>query len=129
VTPSTRHSRGGLEREVLALLGAAGRPMTAGEVLDGLGRRLAYTTVMTTLARLYTKGALSRDATGRAYTYGLTGSPADANAALISHKMHTVLDAGDNRAGVLARFVADLGPGDEQTLLELLAGQQPEKES
>ncbi len=124
---STPRGRGALETEVLALLGATGRPMTASEVLEELGLKLAYTTVMTTLARLYRKGALIRDSSGRAFTYALAGSPADVDTAVVAHKMRAVLDAGNDRAGVLARFVADLTPGDEQMLTELLAsGQQPE---
>jgi predicted transcriptional regulator len=110
-----------LESEILAVLGAAGRPMTAGEVLDSLDGRLAYTTVMTTLGRLFTKGALIRDPSGRAYTYALAGSPADVDASIVAHKMRKVLDAGHDRAGVLARFVADLSPNDEQMLIALLA--------
>jgi len=47
----------GLEREVLACLAAAGRPLTAAEVLAELGGDLAYTTWMTTLARLHAKHA------------------------------------------------------------------------
>ena len=35
--------------------------------------------------------------------------------------MRRVLDAGGDRAGVLARFVADLSPEDEQLLSGLLA--------
>src|ERR1700749_3500879 len=43
--------RGALERDVLACLAAAGRPMSPGEVRADLGDELAYTTVMTTLSR------------------------------------------------------------------------------
>ena len=35
--------------------------------------------------------------------------------------MRRVLDEGGDRAGVLARFVADLSPEDEQLLAGLLA--------
>ncbi len=102
--------------------------MTAGEVLEELGG-LAYTTVMTTLARLYTKGALDRARSGRAFTYALTGSPSDVDASLAAHRMRVVLEAGDDRAGVLARFVADLSPRDEQMLTDLLnSGHKSETE-
>ena len=117
----TARPRGALEREVLACLAAAARPMTAGDVLAELGGGLAYTTVMTTLARLQAKGVLTRELSGRAYVYAVAGDPAHLEASLAAHRMRRVLDAGGDRAGVLARFVADLSPEDEQLLSGLLA--------
>jgi len=112
--------RGVLERQVLACLAAADRAITAGEVLSELGGDLAYTTVMTTLARLHTKGAVSRELNGRAYAYSLNGDEADINMVVTAHRMRRLLEAGENRAGVLARFVADLSPEDEKLLTDLL---------
>ncbi len=114
--------RGALEREVLACLAAAGRPLTAGEVLADLGGGLAYTTVMTTLTRLQAKGALTREPSGRAYAYTLAGTLDAIPASLTARGMRRLLDAGEDRAGVLARFVADLSPDDERLLAELLDG-------
>lgn len=112
--------RGALERQVLACLAAADRPITAGEVLTELGGDLAYTTVMTTLARLHTKGAVSRELNGRAFAYSLNGDEGDINMVVTAHRMRRLLEAGENRAGVLARFVADLAPEDEKLLTDLL---------
>ena len=64
-----RREAGGLESEVLAALWAAGRPLTAGEVVDQLGTRLAYNTVATILSRLHAKGAVHRELAGRAHAY------------------------------------------------------------
>ena len=114
MTEPSGRPRGALEREVLACLAAAGRPLTAGEVLADLGDGLAYTTVMTTLTRLHAKGVLTREASGRAYAYSLTGSLEAIPASLTAGRMRRLLDAGEDRAGVLARFVADLGPDDER---------------
>jgi predicted transcriptional regulator len=118
--PSTR-PRGGLEREVLASLAAADRAMTASEVLNEIGGRLAYTTVMTALSRLHAKGVLTRESSGKAYKYSLVGAPGDLDSSLTAHQMHRALDAGEDRARVLARFVADLSSEDERVLLQLLA--------
>ncbi|HEY0717454.1 MAG TPA: BlaI/MecI/CopY family transcriptional regulator [Streptosporangiaceae bacterium] len=120
--------RGALEREVLASLAAAGRPLSPGEVRAELGDDLAYTTVMTTLSRLYAKGALSRRTAGRGYAYELPGSPDGAQASMTAHRMLQLLDKGGDRAGVLSRFVADLSPEDEELLSGLLTdghGQDP----
>ncbi len=120
MTAAPGRPRGALERQVLACLAAADRPVTAGEMLTELGGNLAYTTVMTTLARLHTKGAVSRELHGRAYAYSLNGDQADVNMVVTAHRMRRLLDGGDNRAGVLARFVADLAPEDEKLLTDIL---------
>ena len=116
-----RRPRGGLERQVLACLAAARRPMTPSEVLAEIGGDLAYTTVMTTLTRLHDKGALDRRPVGRAYAYSLPGDPSAVESVAVAHRMRRLLDAGHDRAGVLTRFVADLSPEDEQLLVELVA--------
>ena len=120
-----RRDRGALEAEVLATLAAAQRALTPAEVLEGLGRDLAYTTVMTTLSRLHTKGALVREREGRAYAYRLATSPGSMSAALTARQMRRLLDAGDDRTRVLARFVGELDADEEKILTAILA-QEPE---
>src|SRR3954471_9119295 len=112
--------RGALEQEVLGCLAAAGRPLTVAEVLADLGGDLAYTTVLTALSRLHAKGALRREPSGRAFAYSLPADPAALGAAVTARRMSRLLDSGQDRAGVLARFVADLSPEDERLLTELL---------
>ncbi len=85
-------ARGGLELEVLSCLAAAGRPMTPAEVQEEIGGGLAYTTVMTTLSRLYAKRALERTAAGRAYAYSLVGGPEAARSNMAAHQMLKLLD-------------------------------------
>ena len=94
----TRRDRGALEKEVVAALAAAGRPLTPSEVQAELGGVLAYTTVMTSLVRLADKGVLQRDRTGRAYAYRLIG---DATV-MTARRMRQLLESGSDRAGVLA---------------------------
>jgi predicted transcriptional regulator len=112
--------RGALEREILACLAAADRPLSPAEVRAELADRLAYTTVMTTLSRLHAKGAISRQLVGRGYAYALRGGPEQAQASMTAHRMLKLLEAGGDRAGVLSRFVADLSQEDEQLLNDLL---------
>lgn len=113
--------RGQLERDVVACVAAADGPVTAAAVQAELGGGLAYTTVMTTLARLERKGVLARRLEGKAYAYSLARGVDDVESSLAAHRMRRVLDAGEDRAGVLARFVADLSERDEQVLRDLLA--------
>jgi predicted transcriptional regulator len=59
---------GHLEITVMEILWAAGEA-TVHDVAQRLGRPLAYTTVMTTLDRLYKKGLLARRKSERAFLY------------------------------------------------------------
>jgi predicted transcriptional regulator len=113
-------SRGALEREIIACLAAVVRPLTPAEVRRELSGDLAYTTVMTTLSRLHAKGAIERVLQGRAYAYSLSGGAEGARANVTAHQMLKLLDHGSDRAAVLARFVDDLEPEDEELLTELL---------
>ncbi len=106
---------GALEQEVLAVLAAAGDPLTPAQVQESLDGDLAYTTVMTALSRLHAKGVLSRERVGRAFAYRWLDA-----STLTARRMHRLLETGDDRAAVLARFVAELGPEDGRLLEELL---------
>jgi predicted transcriptional regulator len=111
---------GNLERAVLAVLAAREAPLTVAEVQRDLPGSPAYTTVMTTLARMAAKGALRQERDGRAYRYSLAAPAESVDAAVAARRMYRLLADGSDRASVLARFVAELGPDEERLLLELL---------
>ena len=112
----TRRPRSGsLEADVMTVLWAADGPLTPGLVLEQLNRELAYTTVMTTLLRLYEKGQLQRRRSGRAYAY----SPCQRAEEHTAQAMSELLASGDS-AAVLARFVDRLGPEEEALLRRFL---------
>lgn len=113
---SGRRARGTLEQEIVAALATSRKPMTPAQVRDQLGRDLAYTTVMTVLARLAEKGLVTRRRVGRAYAYRVVRDEAEVTA----RQMQRLLDTGDDRAAVLSRFVGVLSDDDEQLLIELL---------
>jgi predicted transcriptional regulator len=123
---STGRRRGALEQDVLSTLAAADGPLTVAEVLADLGGDLAYTTVLTALSRLHAKGALRREPSGRAFAYSVPADPQAVGASVTARRMSRLLDAGADRAGVLARFVADLSPEDERLLTELLVEGRPQ---
>lgn len=124
-----RREPGRLEQEVLAVVAAADGPVTPAQVQAELrtatGRELAYTTVMTTLVRLYAKGAVVRQDAARGFAYSLAAIPAQLPAALTARQMQRLLDAEDDRAGALTRFVAALSPQDEAFLATLLQDRSP----
>lgn len=111
----SRRPPGSLEQQVTAALSAAGRPLTPGQVLDAVGADLAYTTVMTVLARLFNKGTVTRRRSGRAYAYSVADQ-----AEVTARRMRRLLDAGDDRAAVLTRFVGALSDDEERLLASLL---------
>ncbi|MGH7749270.1 MAG: BlaI/MecI/CopY family transcriptional regulator, partial [Candidatus Dormibacteria bacterium] len=113
-----RHAPGWLENEVLAALWAGSGPMTPAMVQEALPRELAYTTVMTVLHRLHTKGLVDRQRRGRAFAY----QPVIDAAELAARQMRSALDRGQSRTAVLQRFVAGLSAEDERVLHGLLSG-------
>jgi predicted transcriptional regulator len=90
------------------------RALTSTEVLEGLGGRLAYTTIMTTLDRLHDKGVTTRSRVGRAYAYAPLEPPT-----VTARRRCRELDGADSREMVLARFVAELQPADMPVLQRL----------
>jgi predicted transcriptional regulator len=113
-----RRGAGELEAAVLAVLQAAGSPLSAAEVRDQLGGDLAYTTVVTILSRLHAKGVLDRRKAGRAFAY----RPVADEPGLAARRLAQMLDAEPDREAVLARFVSGLSGKDEEMLRRMLGG-------
>jgi predicted transcriptional regulator len=117
---SDRRVTGPLETAVLAIVAAADGAVSVADVQKKLPGEPAYTTVMTTLSRLAGKGALSQSREGRAFKYALAAPPEAVDDAVAARRMRRLLSDGSDRAGVLARFVAELDPEEERLLTELL---------
>jgi len=113
-----RRRRGGLERDIIATLLDAAVPLPAADVRRRLGGTLAYTTVMTVLTRLAAKGLIERSRSGRGYVYRASTDASEVTA----RRMQQLLDADDDRAAVLTRFVGALSAEDERLLATLLRG-------
>lgn len=60
---------GKLELEILNVLWSASDSLSVADVVKALDHSRAYTTVMTTMSRLYDKGFLTQTRDGRAYSY------------------------------------------------------------
>jgi predicted transcriptional regulator len=111
-----RRESGELESQILSALWSAPGPLTTAEIVSALGGGLAYTTVQTILSRLHAKGAVRREAAGRAHAY----TPVMNDAGLAARRMRVALDRGGDREAVLNHFVGSLTPEDEDTLTRLL---------
>lgn len=107
---------GALEREVLSLLWAQDQ-LSVRDVQSRLPRRVAYTTVMTTLDRLYKKGVLTRVQAGRAFVYSPGISREDLQAAIASRVLTSLLQArGANAVPVLSNLVDTVEQHDAELL-------------
>ena len=116
---------GDLERVVMEHLweastlgGASFGGATVREVHDRFEgeREIAYTTVMTVLARLWDKGLVTRQRSGRAFGYQAVLDEDE----ITARQMRRLLDARGDHAAVLSRFVGTLSADDERLLVDLL---------
>jgi predicted transcriptional regulator len=99
-TSSRQLQMGPLEVAVMEMVWKLGT-CNVRDVVEQLERKLAYTTVMTTLDRLYKKGLLGREMTDRAFVYS----------AKVSREDWDRRRAGEMMAGFLA------GPEESHHLL------------
>ena len=110
---------GRLERQVMDAVWAGGG-VSVRDVQARLPRTPAYTTVMTTLDRLYKKGLLERERDGRAFVYRAAFTRQDVEAALASGLLRGLLDGSAGRARpVLSQLVEVIGERDAALLDEL----------
>lgn len=89
------------------------------EVRLALGRDLAYTTVMTTLDRLFKKGLLERTPEGRAFRYAARGTREAFSASLVRGLLARLFRKGATPTPLLASLVDAVGEHDRDLLPEL----------
>ena len=94
-----RDPLGALEREVMEAVWAAGE-VTVRDTRSLLARRVAYTTVMTTLDRLFKKGLVVRTRVGKAFVYRAAQTRQQTQAAILSNLVDSVGNH-DDAAGLL----------------------------
>jgi predicted transcriptional regulator len=115
---SSSQHLGPLEQRMLDGLWARGSA-TVRELVEGGYRDLAYTTVMTTLDRLFKKGLLRRSEEGRAFRYAPRLSREEMHREAASHAFRQLLDASPASSLPLSFLVEILGERDEQLLDDL----------
>ena len=124
--PSAGSVLGPLETRLLELLWTERRPATVSHMRRALPE-LAYTTIMTTLDRLYRKGLLLRAKDGRAYAYVPRYTRAELLGELISGHVGDLLGAAEEGMALLSTLVRTVGRTDATLLDELDALVQAER--
>jgi BlaI family penicillinase repressor len=109
---------GPLEQRMLDALWARGSA-TVRELLKNSHPELAYTTVMTTLDRLFKKGLLTRSEEGRAFRYVPRFSREELQRQAAVYAFRQLLDASPASSLPLSFLVEILGERDAQLLDDL----------
>jgi predicted transcriptional regulator len=115
-SPSTQ--LGPLEQELLSALWMRGSA-TVREMIDAGGIDLAYTTVMTTLDRLYKKQLLNRSAEGRAFRYFPRYTQEELEKAAVGEAVRQLLGSGEAAALPLSYLVEAVSEHDAGLLDDL----------
>lgn len=109
---------GPLERRVLDEIWSRGS-LTVRELLDDGKLPLAYTTVMTTLDRLFKKGLLDRVEEGRAFRYSAHCAPAEVQRIVTVTTMRRWIKSLTPASLPLSCFVEAISDHDAKLLDEL----------
>lgn len=107
-------SFGELEAKLMGILWSRAEPVSVRQLIAELEptHPVAYTTVITVIERLRSKGWVSRERSGRAYLY----SPTVAEHEYSAHLMGQALDRSSDRSAALLSFADSLDP-EEATAL------------
>lgn len=109
---------GPLERRLLEEVWAR-KSLTVRELLADNTLQLAYTTVMTTLDRLFKKGLLNRAEEGRAFRYSARCAPTDIARLVTVTRMRRWIEAAAPSSLPLSCFVEAVSDHDVKLLDEL----------
>lgn len=111
-------SVGPLEGEVLEILWQHG-PCSVRDVQERMGRRLAYTTIMTTLDRLYKKGRLERTKFRRSFRYAPASTRANGSLERMARALVRLLTLSSSEDLLISCLVDAVGVKDVALLEEL----------
>ena len=109
---------GNLESELMERIWRGGE-ISVRDLHNEFSSRLAYTTVMTTMDRLFKKDLLRRHKVGKAYIYSAALTEREYQQRLTSHLFGMILQDSKNSSAVLSNFVDTVSAIDEKLLEQL----------
>lgn len=110
-------SLGTLERQTLEEVWRQ-KEVTVRQIETAFGEKVAYTTIMTTLDRLYKKGFLTRRKHGRAFIYAARLSPEELERGLAEDVISTLLDTATERVAPVLACIVDAVSDRDRLLLD-----------
>jgi predicted transcriptional regulator len=108
---------GTLEREVMAVVWERDETNVK-DVTGVLSAPVAYTTVMTTMDRLFKKGLLTRRKVGRAFVYRAAATRDEMEEAVATELVHSLFDRPGNGPLPLLSSLVDAVSGKDRALLD-----------
>jgi len=113
------NSLGALERDVMAVVWNQA-DISVRDTCLRLGTSAAYTTVMTTMDRLFKKGLLAREKVGRAFVYRATATREELEGAVATELVHSLLQRdGREPLPILSSLVDAVSDRDRALLDDL----------
>ena len=113
------NSLGALERDVMAIVWA-GPDVSVRETCARLRSSAAYTTVMTTMDRLFKKGLLTRRKVGRAFVYSPTVTRQELEGAVATELVESLLQHDRGEPLPILSSLVDAVSDRDRTLLDEL---------
>jgi len=111
------NSLGTLEREVMAVVWDRGETSVK-DVTALLSSPVAYTTVMTTMDRLFKKGLLTRRKVGRAFVYQAAATRDELEGAVAAELVQSLFDRPGNGSLPLLSSLVDAVSDRDRALLD-----------
>jgi predicted transcriptional regulator len=111
-------SLGSLERDVMTIVWTRSE-LSVRDVCDEMGSSIAYTTLMTTMDRLYKKGLLTRRKVGRAFVYAATVSRDEMEGAVAAELVQSLLRREGEPLPILSSLVDAVSDRDRALLDDL----------
>jgi len=112
-------SLGSLERDVMALAWDRSE-ITVRDACDRLDSTVAYTTVMTTMDRLFRKGLLARRKVGRAFVYSAAASRKEIEGAVASELVRSLIHGETGEPLPILSSLVDAVSDRDRALLDEL---------
>jgi predicted transcriptional regulator len=112
------NSLGALERKILSHCWQR-NDLTVRDLCGLLSSAVAYTTVMTTMDRLFKKGLLSRRKIGRAFLYSPTATREELEGAVATELVYSLLDREGEPLPILSSLVDAVSEHDRALLDDL----------
>ena len=114
-----------LELEVMKVVWNLGQA-TVNDVLDNIDRKLAYTTVATTMKSLEKKGFLSHQVEGRTFVYQPLVRETEITHSMLSDLLERLFDNSAEKLVNTLLEVRQTGPDEHNRLQQLINNYQPE---